>query len=104
MELLIPLLDMSIPSFTGAIAFGLLFADGLVFGVAGKKAFSAIAFIVVGLILAALLSLSIPFFDIGQISNHVLAILESDFTKSGSVLFAMPAVWIIGFVIGLVKG
>ncbi|MFI5421841.1 MAG: hypothetical protein ACHQ1H_12800, partial [Nitrososphaerales archaeon] len=63
-----------------------------------------ILLIVVGLIIATFIGLSIPFLN-GSPGNFLSGI-ESLFTTAvnryGPAFFAMPILWIIGFIVGLI--
>ncbi len=82
----------------------LLFADGLIFGVAAKKGVMSAILIIVGLILAGAIGLTIPFLTTANIWSHVVNIATSQAKHIGPVFYTMPIFWIIGFGIGLWKG
>ncbi|MDG6999221.1 MAG: hypothetical protein JRN15_08920 [Nitrososphaerota archaeon] len=82
----------------------LLFVDGLLFGIAAKKAVTSAILIVVGLVLATAVGVTIPFITTADIWTHVFNILRSQASHIGPVFFAMPLFWIVGFGIGLWKG
>ncbi len=79
----------------------LLFADGLIFGVAARKGVVAIVLIIIGLLLATFIGLGIPFLNANAFIVHV----ENFFTVGAGlfpgVIYAFPILWIVGFVVGL---
>jgi hypothetical protein len=82
----------------------LLFADGLIFGVAAKKGITSAILIIVGLILAGAIGLAIPFITESSVMTHIYNIFVSQAAHIGAVFYAFPIFWIIGFGIGLWKG
>lgn len=82
----------------------LLFADGLIFGIAAKKAITSVILIVVGLVLAGAAGVTIPFITTTDVWTHVYNILASQAAHVGAIFYAMPIFWIVGFGIGLWKG
>jgi hypothetical protein len=88
----------------GVVSIILLFADGLVFGLAAKKGITSAILIVVGLVLAGAIGLTIPFISLTDVWTHVVAIFESQASHIGAVFYAFPIFWIIGFGIGLWRG
>jgi len=98
------LLPSSLQDYSAIITVILLFVDGLIFGVAAKKAVTSVVLIIVGLIIAGAIGLSIPFLDVSQVWTHVVNILVSEARHIGPVLYGFPIFWIIGFAIGIWKG
>lgn len=88
----------------GVVSIILLFADGLVFGIAAKKGISSAILIVVGLVLAGAIGLAIPFISLPDVWTHIVNIFLSQASHIGAVFYAFPIFWIIGFGIGLWKG
>jgi hypothetical protein len=88
----------------GVVSIVLLFADGLVFGLAAKKGISSAILIVVGLVLAGAIGLTIPFISLSDVWSHIVNIFLSQASHIGAVFYAFPIFWIIGFGIGLWKG
>ena len=86
------------------IPIALLFVDGLLFGIAAKKAVVSAILIVVGIVLAGAVGVTIPFITTADIWTHVFNIVRSQAAHIGPVFFAMPLFWIVGFGIGLWKG
>ena len=82
----------------------LLFVDGLIFGIAAKKGVMSAILIVIGLILAGVIGITIPFITTADVWKHIVDIAISQASHIGPVFFAMPVFWIIGFAIGLWKG
>jgi len=80
----------------------LIFVDGIIFGVAASKGIASVILIVLGLILASFIGLSIPL--AGTASNFVSGvetIAMSTFSRFGPAFFAMPVLWLVGFLVGL---
>ena len=88
----------------GVVSIVLLFADGLVFGLAAKKGISSAILVVVGLVLAGAIGLSIPFISLSDVWSHIVNIFLSQESHIGGIFYAFPIFWIIGFGIGLWKG
>jgi hypothetical protein len=82
----------------------LLFADGLIFGVAAKKALTSVVLIVIGLVIAAAIGLSLPLLNANDVWTHVVNILLSQARHIGPILYGFPIFWIVGFAIGVWKG
>ena len=81
----------------------LLFFDGLIFGVAAAKGVTSIILVVLGLIIASFIGLAIPV--IGSSTGNFMGGLEnlvvSAVNKYGPGFFAMPILWIVGFLVGV---
>jgi len=81
----------------------LLFFDGIIFGVAAAKAVTSIILVVLGLIVAAFIGLSIPFLGAG--AGNFLSGLEglviTVVHRYGPGFFAMPVLWLVGFLVGI---
>ncbi len=90
--------------YSSIISLILLFADGLLFGLAAKKGLVSIILIIIGLVLAGLIGLSIPFLSAGNVWSHVVEIFSSEIGHLGPVFVGFPIVWIIGFGFGIWKG
>jgi hypothetical protein len=88
----------------GIVSIILLFADGLVFGIAAKKGITSAILIIVGLVLAGAIGLVIPFISLSDVWGHVVNIFVSQAKHIGAVFYSFPIFWIIGFGIGLWKG
>ena len=90
-------------SLTFLIFVGLLFLDGIIFGVAASKAVTSIILVILGLIIASIIGLSIPF--LGASSGGFLTGVEhlviSAVNRYGPFFFAMPILWIVGFLVGV---
>jgi hypothetical protein len=82
----------------------LLFVDGLLFGVAAAKGMVSILLILVGLIIATFIGLSIPFLNgtPGNFLGGVENLVTSAINRYGAGFFAMPILWIVGFIVGLI--
>jgi hypothetical protein len=79
----------------------LLFIDGLVFGVAAAKGVLSIILVVIGLVLAGMIGIAIPFFTTGAIITHVTDIVTSQARYFSYYVYGFPIAWIIGFLVGL---
>jgi hypothetical protein len=88
----------------GIISIVLLFADGLVFGLAVKKGITSLILVIVGIILAGAIGLAIPFISLSDVWTHILGIFASQVSHIGGIFYAFPIFWIIGFGIGLWRG
>ena len=90
-------------SLTFLIFVGLLFVDGIIFGVAASKAVTSIILVVLGLIIASFIGLSIPFLgaSTGSFLTGVEHLVTSAINRYGPFFFAMPILWIVGFLVGL---
>jgi hypothetical protein len=90
-------------SLTFIIIAVLLFFDGLIFGVAAAKAVSSIILVILGLIIASFIGLAIPV--LGSSTGGFMSGLEnlviSALNRYGPGFFAMPILWIIGFIVGV---
>lgn len=82
----------------------LLFVDGLLFGLAVKKAVVTIVLLVVAIVLAGVVGVSLPFLSASNIWTHVLDILASQARHAGAVFYGLPVFWLIGLAIGIWKG
>jgi hypothetical protein len=82
----------------------LLFADGLIFGVAAKKGITSAILIIVGLVLAGAIGLTIPFVSESAVMTHIYNIFVSQAAHIGAIVYSFPVFWIIGFALGLWKG
>ena len=93
---------MDVASVSYIITIVLIFVDGIIFGVAASKGVASIILIVLGLILASFIGLSIPL--AGTANNFVGGIenlATNTFNRYGPSFFAMPVLWIVGFLVGL---
>ncbi|MCL5067356.1 MAG: hypothetical protein M1368_03265 [Thaumarchaeota archaeon] len=98
------LIPPQLAAYSSIISILLLFADGLILGIATKKEVTSIVLIVVGLVLAGGIGLSIPFISSSEIMMHVMNIILSQVSRIGAVFYSFPMFWIIGFGLGLWKG
>ena len=94
---------MDFGSLTFIIVSLLLLVDGIIFGVAAAKGVTSIILIVLGLIVATVIGISIPFLN--SSTGNFLGSIESLFVNAvnhyGPAFFAMPILWIVGFLIGI---
>jgi hypothetical protein len=79
----------------------LLFLDGILFGIATRKALVSTLLVVVGLLLAGFIGLGIPFFTINDFENHLVRFVSAQAANFPGVFVAFPTAWIIGFLVGL---
>lgn len=94
----------SIAAYGTIINIALLFIDGLLFGLAAKKALTSIILLILALILAGYVGLSIPFLTPSSVISHAGSLAYSIYQQIGPAFFAYPIVFIAGFVIGFWKG
>ena len=97
-------LPPELQSYSPIITIILLFVDGLFFGLAVKKALTSVVLVIVGVILAGVIGLSIPFLSAGEIWSHMINIFFSQASHIGPIFFSFPIFWIIGFAAGIWKG
>ena len=90
--------------YASIIGLVLLFADGLLFGVALKKALVSAILIVVALLLATFVGLTIPFMTTGNIFTHIVNIFTYQAVHIGPAFYGLPIFFIVGFAIGIWKG
>ena len=88
----------------GVVSIILLFADGLVFGLAAKKGITSAILIIVGIVLAGAIGLTIPFISLSDVWSHIVNIVLSQANHIGAVFYSFPIFWLIGLGIGLWKG
>ncbi len=94
---------MDFGSLTFIIVSLLLLVDGIIFGVAAAKGVTSIILIILGLIVASVIGISIPFLNsstgnfLGGIENLFIAAVN----RYGPAFLAMPILWIVGFLIGI---
>jgi hypothetical protein len=98
------LLPADLQNYSSIVTIVLLFADGLIFGVAAKKAVTSVILIIIGLVVAAAIGLSIPFLSVNNVWTHVFDILASQARQIGPILYGFPVFWMIGFALGIWKG
>ena len=79
----------------------LLFLDGVIFGIAARKAIGSVILVIVGLLLAGFIGLGIPFFNASDFGNHLVRFIEAQSSNFPGVIFAFPTAWIIGLIVGL---
>jgi len=90
--------------YASIIGIVLTFVDGLIFGIAIKKAIVSAILIVVGLLLAGFIGLTIPFLSTSSVTTHLLNIFVSQARLIGPLIYTIPLFWIIGFALGIWKG
>jgi hypothetical protein len=90
--------------YASIIGIVLTFVDGLIFGIAIKKAIVSAILIVVGLLLAGFIGLAIPFLSTSSVTTHLVNIFVSQARLIGPIIYTIPLFWIIGFALGIWKG
>jgi ABC-type antimicrobial peptide transport system permease subunit len=90
--------------YSSIIQIVLLFVDGLIIGIAIKKALVSILLIVVGLVLAGFIGLSLPVPGTSNIETELVNFMMSEAKVIGPVLFTFPVFWLAGIAVGLWKG
>ena len=98
------LLPPELQAYSSIITLVLLFVDGLLFGVAIKKAIISVLLIIVGFLLAGFIGLSIPFLGVEDVWTHIVNIIASQARHLGPIFLGFPIFWIIGFSIGIWRG
>lgn len=90
-------------SITFIIVALLLFFDGIIFGVAAAKAVTSIILVVLGLIIASFIGLAIPVLgtSTGSFMGGLESLVMNAVNKYGPAFFAMPILWIVGFLVGI---
>jgi hypothetical protein len=101
-------LPASLAPYSAIITVILVFVDGLIFGLAAKKALISAVLIIVGIILAGLLGISLPsHLTANEVVSKLVGILIFQATHSGSlgaIFYTLPIFFIIGFALGIWKG
>ncbi len=97
-------LPPDLASYSGIISVILLFVDGLLFGVAIKKAIVSAILLVVAFALTTYVGLSIPYLSSSDIITHVSNIFVSFYAHLGAIFVTYPIFFLIGLAIGLWKG
>jgi len=97
-------LPPDLQAYSSIITLVLLFVDGLLFGLAIKKAVVSVVLMIVGLALAGVVGLSIPFLSTSEVWTHVSNIITSQASHIGPIFYGFPIFWIIGFAIGIWRG
>lgn len=86
----------------------LTFVDGLIFGIAIKKALASAIYFIIGILLAGFIGLSLPVPSSEAITKTVFDLLVQNmgmlYNKVGAIVVGLPVLFIIGLLIGLLKG
>jgi hypothetical protein len=90
--------------YASLVTLVLLFIDGAIFGLAIKKGFTSILLIVIGLILATLVGLVIPYLSLASVLNFVASLVASEISRVGTLFVAFPILWILGLLVGIWMG
>lgn len=98
------ILPPSLQAYEPILDIVLLFVDGLIIGVAVKKAITSIVLIIIGILLAGFVGLSIPFLSTAAIISHVEAIVSYQLAHTGPIFATFPIFWLIGIAIGIWRG
>ena len=83
------------------IVLVLLFADGIIFGVAAAKGILSIILVIFGLILAGFIGITIPLLSTGLFFSHVTNIVVSQARYFSYYIYGFPISWVVGFIIGI---
>ena len=86
------------------IGLALLFVDGVLFGIAVKKALVSVVLVVVALMLAAFVGVTVPFVSSGTVFTHIVNILTYQAAHMGPAFYGLPIFFIVGFAIGVWRG
>jgi hypothetical protein len=101
-------LPASLAPYSSLITVLLVFVDGLIFGLAAKKALISAVMIIVGIILAGLLGISLPsHLTANEVVSKLWGIVVFQAQHSGAlggIFYTLPIFFIIGFAIGIWKG
>jgi hypothetical protein len=97
-------LPVSLEPYSSVIFIAFLAFDGLLLGVAAKKAAVSVILIIAGVVLAAYVGLNIPLPTMSYILNLITSFFVTQAAGAGALLYALPAFWILGFAVGLWKG
>jgi hypothetical protein len=98
------LLPPNLQAYEPIISVALLFVDGLLFGIAAKKAVMSIVLIMVAILLAGFVGLSIPFMSSADVLTHLEDIFAYQLNHIGPIFATFPIFWIVGFAIGIWRG
>ena len=90
--------------YASIIGLVLLFVDGLLFGIAVKKALVSVVLIVVALMLAAFVGVTVPFVSTGTIFTHIVNIFTYQAAHIGPAFYGLPIFFVIGVAIGIWRG
>ncbi len=92
----------------GMILLVLTFVDGLIFGVAIKRALASAILFIIGILLAGFIGLSLPLPSSETLTKTVLDFLIQNmgalYNKIGTIVVGLPVLFIIGLLVGLLKG
>ena len=91
-------------SVAGIVGILLLLIDGYIFGLAAKKALTAVILIIVGILLAGFIGVVIPYLTVNDLMTHVSNFVTSQIGHIGGFFYAFPVFWLIGFGLGIWRG
>lgn len=98
-------LPPELEQYSSIINMILLLVDGLLIGVALKKAVVSIVLFAIAIVLAGAVGLSLPFtLTTGDILTHVTNIFWSQWRHMGFSIAAYPLAWLAGLALGIWKG
>jgi ABC-type sulfate transport system permease subunit len=84
-----------------AVVLVLLFVDGLIFGVAAAKGIVSIILAIIGIVLAGMIGVAIPFLTTGALLTHVTDIIINQARAFSYYAYGFPIAWIVGLLVGL---
>jgi len=97
-------LPPSLAPYASTIATILIFVDGLIFGVAIKKAIVSAIMVVAGLLLSGFVGLTLSFPSTNGLLTLLQNTLASQAQTVGPAIYALPVFFLIGVAVGFWKG
>ncbi|MGB9729763.1 MAG: hypothetical protein ACP5GU_05865 [Thermoprotei archaeon] len=102
------MIPAGLEQYWGMILLVLTFVDGLIFGVAIKRALASAILFIIGILLAGFIGLSLPLPSSETLTKTVLDFLIQNmgalYNKIGTIVVGLPVLFIIGLLVGLLKG
>ncbi|MGC9067706.1 MAG: hypothetical protein ACP5IZ_01810 [Thermoprotei archaeon] len=100
------MIPAGLEQYWGMILLVLTFVDGLIFGVAIKRALASAILFIIGILLAGFIGLSLPLPSSETLTKTVLDFLiqRALYNKIGTIVVGLPVLFIIGLLVGLLKG
>ena len=97
-------LPPGLQAYSSIITAIVFFIDGLIVGAAVKKGALSFVLIVIGLLLASYFGLSITTITVNELWTHLVNIFSSQVRQVGAVIYGIPILWLLGFLVGIWKG